>query len=144
MVNYIRVALSTLLFLCFQHTALSAESVDAIKIVTVFKTESSWDGKPIIYPKGKAEVTGLIIEIPVGGETGWHSHPIPSFAVVLDGKLDVRQKNGEVKHLKSGEGFAEVVNTLHNGQNVGSVPVKLVVFYTGAVGQKLTVKENVP
>jgi len=37
--------------------------------------------------------------------------------------------------------LAEVINTLHNGRNLGSTPVKLVVFYAGVVGQKLTVKE---
>lgn len=134
----------TLLALFFQYSALSAESVGSIRVVTVFKTENSWDDKPIIYPEGKAEVTGLLIEIAVGGETGWHSHPTPSFAVVLDGDLEVKQKNGSTKHVKSGDGFAEVVNTPHNGRNVGSVPVKLVVFYAGAVGQKLTIKESAP
>lgn len=84
----------------------------------------------------------MLIEIAPGGETGWHSHPVPSFALVLEGELEVQLKNGVVNRLKAGETLAETVNTLHNGRNVGSVPLKLVVFYTGAVGQKLSVKEN--
>jgi hypothetical protein len=31
--------------------------------------------------------------------------------------------------------------SLHNGRAVGDVPVKLAVFYAGAVGQALTTKE---
>lgn len=62
--------------------------------------------------------------------------------MVLEGELEVQLKNGAVKRLKSGEALAEVVNTLHNGRTIGSVPVKIVVFYAGAVGQKLTEKEN--
>ena len=84
----------------------------------------------------------MIIEIAPGGETGWHSHPVSSFGVVLEGELEVRLKTGEVKRIESGEALAEVVNTLHNGRNVGAVPVKIVVFYAGAVGQALTVREN--
>jgi quercetin dioxygenase-like cupin family protein len=120
----------------------SIEQSDAIKITPVLKTQTSWDGKDIVYPQGKAEVTGMIVEIAPGGETGWHSHPVPSFGMVLEGELEVHFKNGDVKHLKAGESAAEVVNTLHNGRNPGKVPVKLVVFYAGTVDQKLTVKED--
>lgn len=111
-----------------------------VKVSTVLKTETSWDGKPIEYPSGQAEITGMVVEIAPGGETGWHLHPVPSFGMVLEGELEVELKNGAVKHLKSGEALAEVVNTLHNGRNVGAVPVKLVVFYAGAVGKKLSEK----
>jgi len=87
-------------------------------------------------------VTGMVVEIAPGGETGWHLHPVPSFGIVLEGELELQLISGAVKRLKAGEAVAEVVNTLHNGRNVGQVPVKLVVFYIGSVGQKQTVKEN--
>lgn len=131
-----------MLALVLQSAALALEQTAAVKVSTILKTENSWDGKPIVYPEGKPEVTGMLIEIAPGGETGWHSHPVPSFALVLEGELEVQLKNGVVNRLKAGETLAETVNTLHNGRNVGSVPLKLVVFYTGAVGQKLSVKEN--
>lgn len=121
--------------------AHSLEESASIKASTILKTETSWDGKPIEYPSGKAEITGMLVEIAPGGETGWHLHPVPSFGMVVEGELQVQLKSGEVKQLKPGEALAEVVNTLHNGRNVGSVPVKLIVFYAGAVGQKLTTKE---
>jgi quercetin dioxygenase-like cupin family protein len=125
--------------LCLQ-PALALEQNNSVKVATVLKTQSSWDGKPLAYPTGQAEVTGMLIEIAVGGETGWHLHPLPSFGMVLEGELEVQLKDGAVKHLKAGEALAEVVNTLHNGRNTGQVPVKLVVFYTGTVGQALSIK----
>ena len=128
--------------LVYQSTAYSLEQSAAVKVSTVLKTETSWDGKPIEYPSGKAEITGMVIEIAVGGETGWHLHPVPSFGMVLEGELEVQLKNGAVKRLKSGEALAEVISTLHNGRNVGSVPVKLVVFYAGVVGRKLSAKDT--
>jgi quercetin dioxygenase-like cupin family protein len=124
--------------------AHALEESASIKASTILKTETSWDGKPLEYPSGKAEITGMLVEIAPGGETGWHLHPVPSFGMILEGELEVQLKTGEIKQLKSGEALAEVVNTLHNGRNVGSVPVKLIVFYAGAVGQKLTTKEITP
>jgi quercetin dioxygenase-like cupin family protein len=121
--------------------AHSLEESASIKASTILKTETSWDGQPLEYPSGKAEITGMLVEIAPGGETGWHLHAAPSFGMILEGELEVQLKTGEVKYLKSGEALAEVVNTLHNGRNVGSTPVKLVVFYAGAVGQKLSTKE---
>jgi quercetin dioxygenase-like cupin family protein len=114
----------------------------AVKATTFLKAETSWDGKPIEYPAGKSEVTGLVIDIAPGAETGWHLHSVPSFAMVLEGTLEVQLRSGAVNRLKAGDGLAEVVNRLHNGRNVGAVPVKLVVFYVGTAGQRLTAKEG--
>lgn len=122
----------------------SAHALDpsaSVKAAVVLKAETSWDGKPIAYPEGKPEVTGMVVEIAPGGETGWHLHPVPSFGMVLEGELEVHLRTGEVKRLKAGDALAEVTDTLHNGRNVGQGPVRIVVFYAGVVGQKLTVKE---
>jgi quercetin dioxygenase-like cupin family protein len=123
------------------NTSHALEQSATVSVVTVLKTQSSWDGAPIVYPQGTPEITGMLIEIAPGGETGWHLHGVPSFAVVLAGELEVTLKNGAVNRLTSGQALAEVVNTLHNGRAVGDVPVKLAVFYAGAVGQALTTKE---
>lgn len=120
--------------------AHSLEQSAAVKTSPVLKTASSWDGQQLEYPDGKAEISGMVIEIAPGGETGWHLHTVPSFALVLEGELEVQLRNGATQRLQPGEAFAEVVNTLHNGRNVGPVPVKLVVFYAGSVGQTITVK----
>jgi quercetin dioxygenase-like cupin family protein len=61
--------------------------------------------------------------------------------MVLEGTLEVTLQDGGVKRLQAGDALAEVVNTPHNGHNVGDIPVKLVVFYAGTVGQALSIKE---
>lgn len=116
------------------------EQTKAVKVTTVLKTQTSWDGQPLQYPAGQAEVTGMLIEIAPGGETGWHLHPVPSFGMVLEGELEVTLKDGRKNSLKTGDALAEVVNTAHNGRNVGTKPVKLVVFYAGSKGQSLSQK----
>lgn len=117
------------------------EQSASIKVTRLMQSPSSWNGVALAYPGGQAEVTGLLVEIAPGGETGWHLHPVPSFGYVLEGELEVSLKDGTSKRVVAGQALAEVVNTLHNGRNVGKVPVKLVVFYAGATGSTLTVKE---
>jgi quercetin dioxygenase-like cupin family protein len=120
-----------------------SDKTESITSTQLIKTTSTWDGKAITYPTGeKAQVTALMIEIPVNGETGWHRHPVPSFAMIIEGTLDVMLKDGSVNHLKAGDPLVEVVDTAHNGRNTGTVPVKIMVFYTGTVNSVLTIKEK--
>jgi quercetin dioxygenase-like cupin family protein len=121
--------------------AFALDQSATVKVSKLMQTSSSWNGAALAYPGGQAEVTALLIEIAPGGETGWHQHPVPSFGYILEGELDVSLKDGSVKHLVAGQALAEVVNTLHNGRNVGKGPLKLVVFYAGATGSTLTLKE---
>jgi quercetin dioxygenase-like cupin family protein len=124
-----------------QSAALALEPSRPVQVTPLLKSQTTWNGKSIAYPKGQAEVSSFIFEIAPGAETGWHLHPISSFAYMLQGELEVRLKNGESKRFESGDAFAEVVNTLHNGRNIGTVPVRIVVFYAGEVGSNLTIKE---
>ena len=112
-------------------------------LLPLLKTQESWDGKQIVYPAGKAEVTVVQVEVAPGGETGWHLHPVPSFGVVLEGELEVELKSGKTLLLKPGEAAVETVNVLHNGRNIGTVPVKLVVFYAGNTEDSLTINTEV-
>ena len=121
---------------------LAIDGSDMIKATPVLKTQRTWIGQDIVYPKGQAEMSGVVIEMVPGGETGWHKHPVPSVGYVIEGQLEVHFKNGDVKKLNAGEAAAEAVDVWHNGVNVGEGPVKLVVFYVGTANSKLTEKED--
>ena len=126
----------------FSINTFALENSEGVTVTPLTKTTASWDGTPLNYPKGKTELSGFIVELAVGAQTGWHKHPVPSFAYIMEGELDVHLKDGRVKHVKTGESFAEVVNTLHNGVNVGKTPVKIMVFYAGSANKNLTIKEK--
>lgn len=121
--------------------AFALDQSTDVRATTILKTQTSWDGGPIVYPEGKPEITGMVVEIAPGGETGWHLHPVNSFGVLLEGELEVALQNGASKRLKAGDAIAEVANTLHNGRNIGLIPAKIIVFYVGEVGQTLSIKE---
>lgn len=131
--------------------ALSAYAADDGKEVykkevtatVVFKSGVTANGQAIIYPTTEQpEATMLHVEVPTGKETGWHKHPVPGYAYILSGQLTVNLKDGTSNTYRAGQGFAEVANTLHNGKNEGSEPVKLVVVFTGIAGQPFTIKEK--
>jgi quercetin dioxygenase-like cupin family protein len=119
--------------------AHAIEPSATVKVTPLLKTTQSWNGAPISYPEGQAEISALLIEIAPGGETRWHEHPVPSFGMLLEGTLEISLPDGKKKLMKAGEALAEVIATPHNGRNVGTTPVKLVVFYAGAVNKQLTV-----
>ena len=116
--------------------AQAIEPSATVKVTQLLKTTTTWNGAPIKYPEGQAEVTSLMVEIAPGGETNWHEHPVPSFGVLLEGTLEVSLADGKKKLLKAGDVLAEVIATAHNGRNVGTTPLKLVVFYAGAVDKQ--------
>lgn len=135
------------IFLCVAGVAawyaagsLAIEATSSVKVTPLLKTQTSWDGTALEYPKGKAEITGMTVEIAPGGETGWHLHPVPSFGMVLEGELELTLKSGAKKIIKQGEAIAEVVNTLHNGRAISKTPVKILVFYAGSTDSNITEK----
>jgi quercetin dioxygenase-like cupin family protein len=81
------------------------------------------------------EVTARIVEIPPGGETGWHLHDVPVYAYVIAGTITVEMGEGKSYRFKKGDAIFEMRATSHNGRNTGRKWVKLVVFYTGEEGK---------
>ena len=113
-----------------------------IHVERVLKTQVDSAGHKIEYPKNAAaEITGVVVEIPVGGETGWHVHTIPCVAYILEGEVTVEWEDGSKRVLKAGEAFAEVVNLKHNGSNQGSIPAKLIMFAIGTTETPIAVKK---
>ena len=118
-----------------------ADYEGGVKVTLIKKATTASNGQKLAYPRaGNAEVTALIVEIPPGGNTGWHSHPVPVYAFVLSGALTVEVDPGDSYQIKEGDALFEVVNTPHLGKNLGKEPVRLVVFYTGIEGTPNTVK----
>ncbi|NBS50795.1 MAG: hypothetical protein EBS97_09400 [Verrucomicrobia bacterium] len=81
--NYLTPILALLLLT--HTTGFPSELRDGVQVQETLSTTQTWDGAPIRYPEGTAKVTGAIITLPPGTETGWHMHPVPCFALILEG-----------------------------------------------------------
>lgn len=139
--------LSLLLLLCiavFQTPAFARDYTQAT-VETLAVTSTNYAGLPIDYPHaGTPEVTAFVVHLPPGASTGWHKHPVPVYAYMLDGEITLRTETGIVKKFVKGEPIIETMNLLHNGINTGRKTASLVVFYTGFKGVPNVIKVDKP
>src|SRR5262249_34475563 len=135
-----------LALIVISYTALGRESVPSeyaqdVKVTPLLQTTTTTLGQLIEYPKtDRPEVTALEVEIPPGKETGWHKHPVPGYAYVLAGTLTIEMEDGKHFQFEAGKAFVEVINTLHNGKNLGTEPVRLIAFFSGEAGKPFTIR----
>lgn len=135
-------ALAVLLTLpVFAGSEQEAAYTRAVRTTPLLCTNTDVAGTPLAYPTGgEAEVTGVLVELPPGAETGWHKHTVPCFAYILGGEIAVTQKDGPTRTFRAGDAFAELVNIEHNGRTLGTEPVRLVFFAAGVKGRPFTQK----
>ena len=121
--------------------AFAGEYDTGVKVDLLVKSTTASDGQKVVYAKtDNAEVTVVTVEIAPGKETGWHLHIVPVYAYIIEGTLAVEMGGGKRYEFKKGQAIIEVMNTPHNGVNIGDVPVKLVAFYTGEQGMPIVTK----
>jgi quercetin dioxygenase-like cupin family protein len=133
---------SLALFVCVMGaTGASGAEYEGVKAAQIKRTTTASNGQKLQYlATEKPEITVLMVEIPAGGETGWHLHPVPVYAYMLSGAITVEAESGDKRDFREGDAIIEVMNTPHNGMNSGTIPAKLVVFYTGEQGSPNTVR----
>jgi quercetin dioxygenase-like cupin family protein len=101
----------------------------------VLKSTTNMVGEPITYPTGTAEVTTEMVTLEPGGQTGYHTHQVPSWVYVLDGELELRIGGQEPMRFTSGQAFVEPQGTAMQAFNVADGPTQLLVVSMGAEGQ---------
>lgn len=131
--------------ICFAPAAEPGAYSRAVVVTPLLKTQTDGAGRAIVYPThAPAEITAVHVELAPGQQTNWHQHPVPCVAYLIEGELEVEFPDGTARRFKAGDAIAEVVALLHNGRNIGRVPVRLVLFALGTVGQPYAVKADSP
>ena len=96
----------------------------------LIRTSQSWDGVELPdYLQGKPELVAVKYVFPAGKKLGWHHHPVMNYGVLMQGELTIIGQDGKEKVVHEGEAVVEMVNTIHHGENRGSKPVVLYMFY---------------
>jgi quercetin dioxygenase-like cupin family protein len=122
------------------YIAVADDYASGVKATLIMKTTTTTGNYPAKYLNTeRPEITAMNVEIKPGAETGWHSHPVPLYAYVLKGNLTVEVRGENTYHFAAGDAIVEVVNIPHNGKNLSTMPVVLIVFYTGGIGTPNTV-----
>ncbi|MBR1808152.1 MAG: cupin domain-containing protein [Paludibacteraceae bacterium] len=112
-----------------------------IKSTELLRTSCSWDGVELpLYPEGKPELKVCRMVFPAGAKTGWHHHTVINYGIIQQGSLTIVCVDGTERTFCQGEAMAEVVGTVHRGENRGNSPVVLDMFYVSSPGTEVTVQ----
>ena len=112
--------------------AKAEESDSAAKVVSteLIRTSQSWDGVELPdYFQGRPELVAVKYVFPAGQKLGWHHHLAMNYVVLVQGELTIIGQDGKEKVVHEGEAVVEMVNTIHHGENRGTKPVVLYMFY---------------
>jgi len=119
------------------------EMLNQVETLELFRTSRSWDGAELPdYPKGRPELVAVKYVIPQGRKLGWHHHDTMSHGVLVQGKLTIVAQDGTEKVVHEGEAIVEMVGTVHHGENRGTKPVVLYMFYLSQKGLPLSVPHS--
>ena len=105
-------------------------AVQAVSSEELIRTSQSWDGVELPdYFQGRPELVAVKYVFPAGQKLGWHHHPVMNYGVLVQGELTIIGKDGKEKTVHEGEAVVEMLNTIHHGENRGTKPVILYMFY---------------
>ena len=90
-------------------------------------------------------MTGQVVEIAPGGQTGRERTLVPSFLYVLQGTLTTDTEGGPIgisgiQYHSEGQSYSEPVGLWHNYSNSGQTPVKYILLLLGTPGAPTTEK----
>ncbi len=112
-----------------------------VEKVELIRTDKSWDGVDLPdYLQGRPELVAVKYVFPAGQKLGWHHHPVMNYGILVQGELTIIGQDGKEKVVHEGEAVVEMVNTIHHGENRGSKPVILYMFYLSQKGMELAVQ----
>ena len=112
-----------------------------VKSEELIRTDKSWDGVELPdYLQGRPELVAMKYEFPAGKKLGWHHHPVMNYGILAQGELTIIGQDGQEKVVHEGEAVVEMVNTIHHGENRGTKPVILYMFYLSQKGLPLAVQ----
>ena len=126
---------------CKETNAQDGSAAQAVKSEELIRTSQSWDGVELPdYLQGRPELVAVKYEFPAGQKLGWHHHPVMNYGILVQGELTIIGQDGKEKTVHEGEAVVEMVNTIHHGENRGTKPVILYMFYLSQKGEQLAVQ----
>ena len=112
-----------------------------VKSTELLRTSQSWNEVELPdYPQGRPELVAVKYIIPPGKKLGWHHHVAMNRGVLVQGELTIIAQDGKTKVMRAGEVVVEMVDAIHHGENRGTEPVVLYMFYLSQKDMPLSVQ----
>jgi len=83
------------------------------------------------------EIVQVLTVIPVGVESGWHTHPGEEVGYLLTGTIQMMIKDRETLIVHAGEGFLIPPGTPHNALDLGPETGQMLSTYIVEVGKPI-------
>jgi quercetin dioxygenase-like cupin family protein len=110
---------------------------------TVATLDATIADQPVVAPSGKLRVTISQAVIPPGGRLPPHKHPYLRIGRIEAGRLKVTNHvTGKVVELKAGDWVVDPIDQWHEGEALGSEPVRLLLIDQAPPGAQVTVPRN--
>ena len=117
------------------------KTMEQVETTELFRTSQSWDGAALPdYPQGHPELVAMKYVFPAGKKLGWHHHDVMNCGVLVQGELTIVAQDGTTKVVHEGEAVVEMVDTIHHGENRGTKPAILYMFYLSQKETPLSVQ----
>ena len=93
-----------------------------VQTTELFRTAQSWDGAELPdYLQGRPELVAMV-------------------GVLTQGELTIVAQDGTEKVVHEGEAVVEMVGTVHHGENRGTKPAVLYMFYLSQKDMPLSIQ----
>jgi quercetin dioxygenase-like cupin family protein len=83
------------------------------------------------------EVVQVLTRIPVGVESGWHTHPGEEVGYILAGTVEVTVEGRPPQVLRAGDGFLVPPRTPHNARDLGPGTGEMLSTYLVEIGSPI-------
>jgi len=83
------------------------------------------------------EIVQVVTQIPVGAESGWHTHPGEEVGYILGGTVEMMIEGQATLTLHAGDGFLIPPRTPHNARDLGPGTGEMLSTYIVAIGEPL-------
>ena len=83
------------------------------------------------------EIVQVLTEIPVGVESGWHTHPGEEVGYIVAGTVEMMTEGQPSRTLHAGDGFLMRPEQRHNARDVGPGTGQMLSTYVVEVGKPL-------
>jgi quercetin dioxygenase-like cupin family protein len=90
-------------------------------------------------------ITGQVVEIEPGGQTGRQRHAVPTYIYILEGTITTNTEGGPigvagVQYHTAGQSYSDPVGVWHNYMNNGPTPAKFLQVLVTTPGAPATEK----
>lgn len=84
------------------------------------------------------EIVQVLTEIPVGVESGWHTHPGEEVGYILAGTVSMMIEGSPTLTLHAGEGFLIPPGIPHNALDLGPDTGQMLSTYIVEIGEPIS------